>query len=149
MKTVTTVEVQPHSVIRAGLNAAFTQVKIDDLTINVAGYSWPNVNEYHERIAILDALAAAIAEARRLCEEQLGPVEKSPLTGFTPEWRPWTIWMSTPSSIDAMSSAGDRSPGTSCIAIQPQPGVPRKPPRTALPVEAVPARRAEYDECTN
>ena len=39
-------------------------------------------------------------------------------------------------------SACERAPGCSCRARQPTPGVPLKPPRTALPVLAVPARRA-------
>ena len=70
------------------------------------------------------------------------PVEKSPETGFTPEWRPCTIWMRTPSSTSATSSAWVRVPGTSERARQPQPGVDLKPPLVALPVGAVPLRRA-------
>ena len=51
------------------------------------------------------------------------PVEKSPLTGFTPECRPDTPCTRTPLSIPAMSSSGARSPGTSDSAWQPTPGV--------------------------
>ena len=69
------------------------------------------------------------------------PVEKSPDTGFTPEWRPCTIWISTPSSMPAIRSACGRVPGVSDSARQPQPGVLLKPPRVALPVDAVPLRR--------
>ncbi len=69
------------------------------------------------------------------------PVEKSPDTALTPECMPCTDWMSTPSSTPATMSSWRRVPGTSDNARQPQPGVPRKPPRTALPVEAVPLRR--------
>ena len=68
------------------------------------------------------------------------PVEKSPDTGFTPEWMPATCWMSTPSSMPATSSACERVPGASWRAMAPHDGVDLKP-RTALPVEAVPLRR--------
>ena len=51
--------------------------------------------------------------------------------------------------MPATSSACERVPGASCSANAPTPGVPENPPRTALPVETVPARRAEYELCTN
>jgi len=70
------------------------------------------------------------------------PVEKSPEMGFTPECKPCTLWISTPSSMPAMSSSCDFVPGVSCNAMQPT------PPPTALPVLFVSARRAEYEECT-
>ena len=69
------------------------------------------------------------------------PVEKSPLMGLTPECRPDTPRISTPSSIPATRSAGLRSPGESARARVPTWGVDEKP-RTAEPVEAVPMRRA-------
>jgi hypothetical protein len=68
------------------------------------------------------------------------PVEKSPLMGFTPEWRPDTPRISTPSSISATSSAGVVGPGVRARARVPTCGVDEKP-RTAEPVEAAPSRR--------
>ena len=68
------------------------------------------------------------------------PVEKSPLTGLTPECRPSTEAMSTPSPTWASSSSCVAVPGANDSAMQPTPGVDLKP-RTALPVEAVPDRR--------
>jgi hypothetical protein len=69
------------------------------------------------------------------------PVEKSPLTGFTPECMPMTEEISTPSPTWRSSSGCDRVPGASDRARQPTPGVDLNPPRTALPVEARPAQR--------
>ena len=74
-------------------------------------------------------------------DEQAGaPVEKSPDTGFTP--------VEALHHLDqhSVADAGDqvargRVPGVSDSARQPQPGVLLKPPRVALPVDAVPLRR--------
>ncbi len=51
--------------------------------------------------------------------------------------------------MPAMISSCDRVPGSSESARAPTPGVPPKPPRIALPVETVPARRAEYELWVN
>src|SRR4029077_16468086 len=77
------------------------------------------------------------------------PVEKSPLIGLTPECSPCICCTSRPSSMSAISSSWVRVPGTSERARQPTPGVPANPPRVALPVDTVDARRAEYELCTN
>ena len=76
------------------------------------------------------------------------PVEKSPLTGFTPEWRPVTLCNSTPSSMAAIRSAGSSRPGSNETAWTPTPGVVEYP-RTAEPVDEVPHRRAVQELWTN
>lgn len=70
------------------------------------------------------------------------PTEKSPLIELTPLCKPCTDCTKTPSSMSAIIAAWSRVPGCNCKAIQPTPGVPLNPPRTALPVLRVAARRA-------
>ena len=69
------------------------------------------------------------------------PTEKSPLMGFTPEWTPVTHCTSSPCPTEATISSWLAVPGTSERARHPTPGAVLKPPRTADPVDAVPARR--------
>ena len=53
------------------------------------------------------------------------PTEKSPDTGFTPECSPLIDWTSTPRSTPATRSSSEPSPGATCSAWAPTPGVER------------------------
>ena len=89
-------------------------------------------------------LAHRLGRARRRgsCRPS-APVEKSPLTGLTPECRPVTDWTSTPSpTCGDQLGLRPRCPGTSDSAQAADAGRDLKPPRTAIRSTRCPTRRA-------
>ena len=74
MNTEIRVNVNPYSTIKVAPNAAWTQVRIDDVVLNICGTTWPNIEEYHERIAVIDRIAAALKTCREQVVAELGPV---------------------------------------------------------------------------